>query len=147
LEPGYTEFRDELLPEGVMALWDPSAMVMIQGPIATAQYRDEYGNTNMMITDKWKMTTKDKIRIAHGGHIITKDSDGNLKVFCKRMFLKLGKKRIPVPHKFYATVTDELEIYIACAVCARFVQVREQLIDYQWNPKLEFPHMRYADGS
>lgn len=135
---------------GHVAMFDPSAMIMIQGPIRTAQYRDRLGqNTGMIIRDRFKMTTKDKLRIASGGHIITEDSDGNLKVFCKRMFIKKGKKRIPVSHKFYAHVTDDSITMIACAVCARFVEVREQLINYQWKPiwKDEFPHMTYANGS
>ena len=133
---------------GHVALYDPAAMIMIQGPRRTATYRDEYGqNTTVIIRDKFKLTTKDKLRIANGGHIITEDNDGNLKVFCKRTFLKKGKKRIPVSHKYYAHVTDDSITMVACPVCARFVEVREQLINYQWNPQLEFPHMRYANGN
>jgi hypothetical protein len=134
LEPGYTEFRDELLPEGVIGLWDPTAMIMIQGPIRTSQYRDELGqNCGIIIKDYWKMTTKEKIRIANGGHILTEDSEGSIKIFCKRMFLKKGKKRIPVSHEIFACAVDQSIVYMACAVCGRFVKVREQIINYQWN--------------
>jgi len=113
--------------------YEASQMVYLQGPIRTAQYRDEYGNTGIIIRDKFAMTTKDKLRIANGGHIITSDSDGNLKVFCKKMYHKKGRSKWKVPHRFYATVTDDSITMIACAVCARFVKVREQLINYQWS--------------
>ena len=121
---------------GHVAMFDPSAIIMIQGPRATSVYRDEVGQNNgIIIRDKWKLTQKDKLRIANGGHIITEDADGNLKVFCKKRFLKFGKKRIPVSHKFYAHVTDDSITMVACAVCARFVEVREQIINYQWSGK------------
>lgn len=146
VEPGYTEYRDDdFWPEGTITVWDKLALVQLQGPIRTATYRDELGsNTGMIIRDKWKLAFADTLRIANGGHIITKDSDGNLKVFCKRMFLKKGKKRIPVSHKFHATVTDESVIYVACAVCARFVKVREQLIDYQWKLIKDVGHVAWS---
>jgi len=126
-------FVDPIISSGETFIFDPASTIQVQGPIATSTYHDELGqNTGIIIRDKWKMTTKDKLRIAYGGHIITEDSDGNLKVFCKKMYHKKGRSKWKVPHKFYAYVTAKDVVYVACAVCARFVYLREQLIDYQW---------------
>jgi hypothetical protein len=126
-------FVDPIISSGGTFVFDPASMIQVQGPIRTSVYRDELGqNTGIIIRDKFAMTTKDKLRIANGGHIITSDSDGNLKVFCKKMYHKKGRSKWKVSHRFYATVTDDSITMIACAVCARFVKVREQYIDYQW---------------
>jgi hypothetical protein len=136
LEPGETWYYDKLIPDGTVAVWDKSAMVMIQGPIATSQYRDELGqNTGVIVRDKWKLTQMELLRITKGGHIITEDSEGNITVYCKKIYFKIGKRKWKLPPKVtHFKVTGDDVIASVCPVCSKIVQVREQLIDYSWNP-------------
>lgn len=121
---------------GHVALWDPSAIVMMQGPIRTATYRDDHGNTGVIIRDKWKLTEYDKLRFANGGHIITEDTDGVIRVHCKKMYLKFGKKKFPLPRLPPIIITAQLAVATYCPVCKRFVDIREQIIDYQCEPNI-----------
>jgi hypothetical protein len=132
MEPGETWYHDNDFPPATVSVWDPSAVVMLHGPARTATYRDELGSTGMVIRDFNKMTYLDKLRFANGGHIITEDSDGVMKIYCKKMYLKFGKKKFPLPPLPPLIIVSEAAVATYCPVCKRFVKLREQLINYQW---------------
>ena len=112
--------------------WDTSSMVTIRGPPRIAQYRDDSGSTGLILRDYWSMTSQDKLRFANGGHIITEDTDGVIRVYCKKMYLKFGKRKYPLPKLPPLIITAESAVATFCPVCNRFVKLREQLIKLNW---------------
>ena len=114
--------------------YDASPIVFLQGPTRTATYHDELGSTGMVIRDFSRMTTIDKLRLVNGGHIITEDKDGVMNVYCKKMYIKRGKRKFPLPPLPPLIIVSDSAVATFCPVCNRFVKLREQVINYQWKP-------------
>lgn len=122
-----------------MTFWDSPSPVFFNGPVRVSTYKEYLEETipkGMMVPG---FNMKTEVHLIKWGHIITRDSEGNTIIYCKKSFWKKGKHRIPIPPTEPVVITETSVIAAECPVCLRYVKVRESYFKNKWYFNIKMP--------